>query len=279
MCKISLIIPVYGAAGTIAACLDSVMSQTLDAIEAILVDDHGPDDSMAIARQHIAAYAGPKQFVFTETPSNGGPGKARNLGIQRARGEYVAFLDSDDTLDPDFCLVLYNAARATEADLAFGHIAFVRPDGSRYIRHNPSVADGPFVGAAKRRYLRRFTSYFTTYIYRRDLLLENGIHFPNTRSAEDSCFLICSLLCAKRIISVDRALYHYRLQNSSTSLRRDPQRWRQRLESFRAMESFAREKGLWHPYRSTLRWLILKKGWMMAAKDYLKNNPGQRSTP
>ena len=272
MVKVSLVIPVYNAAAHIGACLASVQAQTLDEIEAILVDDHGPDDSIAVARQLLADYTGPKQFRFATTTANAGPGPARNHGIQVASGEYVAFLDSDDTLAPDFCQRLYEAAVHAEADMAFGAISFDLPDGSSTVRHNPPVQDGPFEGKAKRAYLRRFKSYFTTYLYRRSLLLERGIRFPETHSAEDSCFLICSLLSARRIAGDDRAVYHYAIHSSSTSQRKDPARWKNRLASFRTMVAFAREKGLFRPYRGTLRLLVLKKGYLLAAKDFLTNN-------
>ena len=272
MLKVSLIIPVYAARETIGACLASVLAQTLDDIETILVDDHGPDDSIAIARAFLKGYEGPKQFRFIETPANAGPGAARNLGIEKASGTYIGFLDSDDTLEPEFCASLFEAACSAGADLAFCHILFDGPGGKQHVRRNPSVPAGTFEGAVKRKYLRRFTSYFTTYIYRRAMLLESGICFPGTRSAEDSCFLVCSLLAARRIASVDRALYHYNLCPESISRKRDPQRWKQRLESFRMMEAFARRSGLYARYRGVIRLMILKKSWLMALKDYVTDN-------
>lgn len=272
MVKVSLVIPVYKAAAHIAACLDAVLAQTLDEIEAILVDDCSPDGSIAAARAHLAAYTGPKRFVFARTPANGGPGAARNLGIGLAQGDYVAFLDSDDSIAPDFCRALYEAAVHADADLAFCHIAFDYPDGRIRIRRNPAASDGAFEGKAKRSYLRRFKSYFTTYLYRRRMLAEEGIGFPGTRSAEDSCFLICSLLSARRIASVDRVLYRYRIGDASISRRRDPARWKNRIASFRALKAFARRKGFYSGYRHVLRLVICKKGWLMALRDYLSNN-------
>ena len=272
MCKVSVIIPVYRAEATLTACLESVAAQTLDELEAVLVDDHGGDGSVDVANRFIASYKGPKTIRLTATPANAGPGAARNCGIEAATGDYVAFLDSDDTLEPDFCRRLWEAARGADADLAVGSIVFDEPDGSATLRTNPPVEPGPFEGAAKRRYLRRFKAYFTTYLYRRNLLLEYGIRFPGTRSAEDSCFLICALLAARRIAPADDARYHYRIDAASISRRPDPGRWRQRIASLRAMEAFARDKGLYRPYRWTIRLLVLKKGWLMAFKDYLTNN-------
>lgn len=272
MNKVSLIIPVYKAREHIAGCLDSVLTQSLDDLEVVLVDDRGSDDSIDVARKHLADYAGPKRFRIVEMPANGGPGAARNFGIGQATGTYVAFLDSDDTLDPDFCRRLCEAAIRTDADIACGAISFDLPDGTSSIRHNPPVQDGPFEGTAKRAYLRRFKSYFTTYLYRRSLLIDEGIAFPDTHSAEDSCFLICSLLSARRIAADDRAVYHYKIHPSSVSQRRDPARWKNRLASFRNVVAFAREKGIYRPYRGIIRLLVLKKGYLMAAKDFLKNN-------
>ena len=272
MRKVSVIIPVYRAEATLTACLESVAAQTLDELEVVLVDDHGGDGSVDVANRFIASYKGPKTIRLTATPANAGPGAARNCGIEAATGDYVAFLDSDDTLEPDFCRRLWEAARGADADLAVGSIVFDEPDGSATLRTNPPVEPGPFEGAAKRRYLRRFKAYFTTYLYRRSLLLEYGIRFPGTRSAEDSCFLICALLAARRIAPADDARYHYRIDAASISRRPDPGRWRQRIASLRAMEAFARDKGLYRPYRWTIRLLVLKKGWLMAFKDYLTNN-------
>lgn len=272
MAEVSLIIPVYQARQHIDACIDTVLAQTLDALEVIFVDDHSSDGSIARARERLAGYTGPKHFVFARTEKNEGPGAARNLGIRLATAPYIAFLDSDDRLDADFCRALYDAALHTDADIARCHIAFDYPDGSRRIRRNPAVEDGPFEGKVKRRYLRRFTSYFTTYLYRRALLQEAGIAFPGTHSAEDSCFLICSLLSARRIAAVDRVLYHYCIAPDSVSKRRDPQRWKNRLRSFRALNAFVRSQASCRPYRGTVRLLTVRKGWLMALRDYLSNN-------
>lgn len=272
MVKVSLVIPVYNARTHLAECLDSVLAQTLDELEVVLVDDHGSDDSMAFAKERLAAYNGPKRFVFCQTAVNSGPGAARNLGIEKASGAYVGFLDSDDTLDPGFCAALFEAAAKVDADLAFGSIVFEFPDGKTVLKKNPAVEAGAFTGKAKRHYLCRFTSYFTTYLYRRSLLCDNQIRFPDTHSAEDSCFLICSLLSTGRIASVESVRYHYHIHGSSTSQRRDPARWKNRLASFRVMAAYAREKGLYRPYRHAIRLMILKKGWLLAAKDFLVNN-------
>ena len=266
--KVSIIVPVYNAGRFLEQTLQSVLLQDFTDWELLLVNDCSTDDSTEIIRRH----EDDKRIRLINLDKNGGAAVARNRGINLAKGRYIAFLDSDDTLEPGFCQRLWEAARSANADLAVGSIVFDEPDGTVTVRHNPPVEAGPFEGAAKKRYLRRFKAYFTTYLYRRSLLLEGGIRFPGTRSAEDSCFLICALLATRRIAPADEARYHYRIDPASISRKPDPGRWQQRLASLRAMEAFARDKGLYPRYRGTVRLQVLKKGWMMAAKDYLTNN-------
>ena len=117
MPKVTLIIPIYNAASYIEACLASLVAQTMDDIEVLLVDDHGRDDSMEVAQQFIEAHPSGKTFRMLATLHNMGPGAARNVGISAAQGEYIGFVDSDDVVAPDFCEQLYNAAKQHDADM------------------------------------------------------------------------------------------------------------------------------------------------------------------
>ena len=123
MPEVSIIVPVYNASEYIIPCIESLISQTLDDIEIILVDDHGQDDSISKVQSFVSEYKGSKSFVFAETPHNSGPGAARNVGLKCANGEYIAFVDSDDTIDADFCETLHRIAVEHSSDLACCDIA------------------------------------------------------------------------------------------------------------------------------------------------------------
>ena len=266
MTKLSVIIPLYNSSKFLASLFENIRQQTAaEDIEFVFIDDHGSDDSVAVAHSLAAKTQLTCRFGFT--PCNGGPGAARNAGLAMAGGEYLAFLDSDDRLEPDFCASLYAAASEHRADLAYCHILAVEGSKSRIWR-NPIVPSGDFA-PYRLAYLKRYKSFFTSYIYRREFILDNGISFPGTRSAEDSCFLTEALLLAGRIACVDKPMYHYLLRTDSVSTVRDDGRWLQRMASFDALLAFARSKGLYDGYKEILDYLYIKK----AAVGAARNNP------
>ena len=272
MPKVSLIIPVYNARDYIVPCVESLTNQSLDDIELLFVDDHGTDDSMDAVRRYAEGYGGKKQFRFLETSVNAGPGVARNVGIDAAEGEYVAFVDSDDWVENDFCETLYKAATRRNADLAFCNLRQDNlRDGSSVALTNPEISSGAFTEKKRKAFLTQFVSYFTTYLYRREFLLRNGLRFPGTRSSEDSSFLASCILSAERIASVEKSLYHYVLRSRSLSTKVDPTKYEQKLSAFDAFLGYARGKDLYEKYKEEIEFVYLKKAFLMAALTYVGN--------
>ena len=270
MCKVSIVIPVYNASAYIEDCLASLTAQTMDNIEILFVDDHGRDDSMECARRFIEAHPSGKTFRFLATPHNMGPGPARNVGIEAAQGEYVAFIDSDDVVEPDFCEQLYQAAKQYDADLAYCQAQLVK-DAETQPMNNPVIESGAFSGEKRSFFLTHYTTLFVSFLYRRSLINEYGIRFPSTRSAEDSYFLTCSLLAAKRIACIDKPLYHYLVHNESLSEVRNPKRYQEKIKSFDLLIQFARDKELYEANKEELDYIYLKKAYLLGIFTYIHN--------
>ncbi len=266
MSKVSVIIPLYNSAQHLTSLFENIAGQSIAAdLEFVFIDDHGCDDSVAAARSLAARSR--LRCVFGATESNSGPGVARNIGLSLAEGEYVAFLDADDALDPFFCEKLYGAAKAFGADLACCDILKI-DGGRREIWANPTVDSGPLCEAARELFLRRYKSYFTSFIYRRVFLAESGIAFPATSSAEDSCFLAEALLCSDSIAQVREPLYHYLYRAGSLSTAADGGRYRERLASFDAMLQFARDRGLYSGRKAELLdYIYIKKALITGVRD------------
>ena len=268
---VSLIIPVYNASSYIEACLASLLAQTMDDIELLLVDDHGSDNSMQLAQAYVEAHPTRKHVRFLSTPCNMGPGAARNVGIGAAQGEYIGFVDSDDVVDPNFCELLYTAARKHTADLAYCQAQLVKP-GEVIAMNNPVIESGAFDDRKRRHFLTHYTTLFVSFLYRRALLDEYGIVFPDTRSAEDSYFLTCALLAAQRMACVDQPLYQYLVHEESLSEMRNPRRYLDKLQSFDLLMEFARDKGFYESDRAELDYIYLKKGYLLSLLTYIYND-------
>ncbi len=115
MPKISIIIPVYKVENYLARCLNSLLKQTFIDFEVILVDDCSPDNSGAICDEYAAKDS---RFKVIHAEKNGGLSVARNLGLAQSKGEYIAFIDSDDYVAPEYLQVLLDTLEKNQADIA-----------------------------------------------------------------------------------------------------------------------------------------------------------------
>ncbi len=232
--KVSVIIPVYNAALYIADTLQSLLLQTMQDFEVLLVDDHGQDNSMAIAKDMVDEDA---RFRFLETPKNSGPGVARNIGIAEAKGEYVAFLDSDDVWAPEFLTqhLQLSEKKGVAYDLTYCQLKYKGGKRDGEVHRNPVLPAGRFEPPLKKEFLRRFVTFSVCFLYRRDFLLSNHLLFPNQRNSEDTNFLIKALLLAESIACVDIPLYIYNVREESLTTGHNPNRYKERMLSLNAL--------------------------------------------
>jgi glycosyltransferase involved in cell wall biosynthesis len=207
---------------------------------------------------------------FLATPHNMGPGAARNIGIEEARGEYIGFVDSDDVVTSDYCEQLYTAAQSCNADLSYCQATLVNGKEEQPMS-NPVIGSGAFDGDERRYFLSHYVTMMWTFLYKRDVVMKYGIRFPSTRSAEDSYFLTCSLLAAKHIACVDKPMYHYLVHAESLSESRNPKRYADKVKSFDLLMQFAREKGFYEANKEELDYIYLKKGYLLGILTYIYN--------
>ncbi|MBO6013824.1 MAG: glycosyltransferase family 2 protein [Bacteroidales bacterium] len=277
MPKVSIISPVYQAAPFIEACLDSILKQSFQDFEVLLVDDHGPDNSMELARSFVAQRGEEHRFRFLETPQNSGPGIARNIGIEAAQGDFVVFVDSDDLLKPEYLQQLLASAVSAEGsyrDLAYCQLAY--SNGKEY--RNPVLEAGMFTSRKKSFFLKHFVTFAVCFMYRREFLLENNLFFPNERNSEDTNFLTRCLLLAQSIACVDKPLYVYCVRDNSLTTGRNRNKWKQRLsaanklmEAFRSMKFNPRYKDLHlEHYNAVMYYIYFKKGLAQALLDLVR---------
>lgn len=272
MPKVSIIIPVYGVEKFIAKCTESLLAQTLDDFEVFFVDDHGPDKSMEVAQKCVENSPRKSMFHFIETPHNMGAGMARNYALPMTQGEYVAFVDSDDWVEPTMFEELYNRAKTQDADLCYGQAIKDYDDGKpSEILKNPDMNEGVISHEGRAFFLTHYVSLFWTFIYKRSLIMDNDIRYPEERCADDSYFVSCSLFTAKTIAKVDKPFYHYLIRANSVVTTKNPTKYVKRITVFNKLMEFAKQKGVYDEFKSEIDFLYIKKGYLVSSFNYIMN--------
>ena len=274
MIKVSVILPVYGVADYIVKCTESLLAQTLKEIEFLFVDDHGPDNSIELLKQTIAGNPREKQFRILTPEHNLGAGMARNYAIPEAKGEYIAFVDSDDWIEPDMFEVLYATAKSQDADLCYSQEYKDYEDHSAetVILKNPIVEPGDFTYEKKAYFLTHYVSYFTTFLFKRSFIERRAIRYPEDRSADDSFFLACALMTEESITRVDKPLYHYLIRPGSVSTTKDSVKYKKRLAIFSKLLAYAKTQNVYDSLKQELDFLYIKKGYISSLVNYVTNS-------
>ena len=273
MIKVSVILPVYGVADYIEACTKSLLAQTLDEVEFLFVDDHGPDDSIAILQRTIEGHPRAHQFRVLTPDHNLGAGMARNFGIPEAQGEYISFIDPDDTVEPDMLEVLYNKAKSLDADICCCYMQKCFPDGSTGdLLVNPHVEEGALTHAKRAFVLTHYVSLFASMIYRREMIIANDIRFPEDRAADDSYFVSCVWMKAASVAYVDRPLYHYLIRPGSVTTTKQSDKYKKRLAVFGKLMQYAKGHGVYEEYKPEIDYMYLKKGYLSSVANYIRNS-------
>ncbi|WP_200307909.1 bifunctional glycosyltransferase/CDP-glycerol:glycerophosphate glycerophosphotransferase [Streptomyces adelaidensis] len=214
----SVVVIVYNDEARLSTAVRSVLEQTLRSVEVVIVDDHSTDGSYEVAGRLAAEH--PDRVRAYRLPENsGGCGAPRNHGIQRTRGEYVLFLDSDDVLERNACRNMLEAAESTGADLVSGLCVRVHVD----TRTRKEVKWYPWLYARTRTLdsvselpdLLVYDTLSTNKCYRRDFLVEGGLKFPVGIHYEDLFFSAQAYAAARRITLIPNRVYDWNVVESS----------------------------------------------------------------
>lgn len=210
---ISVVVPVYKVEPYLEKCVESILAQTYSNLEVILVDDGSPDNCGKICDQ--LQQKDPRIVVIHK--SNGGLSSARNAGIEIAHGEYIGFVDSDDSIEPDMYEKLYQAIQSDETELAVCAVNYVYEDGK--ILTKPGLGKNAtfnFHEAMIEMNLHRLFDMATwSKLYHRDLF--EGLRFPMGKLSEDYYVMFRILDRAQKISYVDAYCYNYLQRKNSVT--------------------------------------------------------------
>ena len=243
MVKVSVIVPVHNSESYLHKCVDSLLAQTEENIEIILVDDCSSDSSRELIRSYASQHPG--EVVPLYLDENIRQGGARNRGIDIARGEYIAFVDSDDFVEPDMCRVLYETAAG--ADMCCADYFIDDGESLKTVTVNPGQGSG--MTQERKAWFAGHCGYFWSRIYRRDFLDEFGLRFPEKTFFEDAYFNFMTILYARTLVKASGKYYHYyQSENSTIRSQGDPRQY-ERIGIPSLILRDCRARGIYELYR------------------------------
>lgn len=208
--KLSLIIPIYNASTYLASSLESLLSQTFQDFELILVDDGSTDDSASICD----AYTAKDDRVKVLHEVHHGVAHSRQVGLETARGEYVLYVDADDQVEPDMIADMYQEAVSKKADLVICDYWELTHEGEVYCKQEPTALDG--VAVLEDVLSGKLYGALWNKMMRREWLLRTKAAFPQQLTMrEDLIFLSQCLPYASKIAYIPKAYYGYERRNTS----------------------------------------------------------------
>jgi|UniRef100_UPI0040261529 hypothetical protein BACCOPRO_03219 len=205
--NVSVIVPIYNVQNFIAHCAHSLLSQTLESVEYIFVDDCSPDNSMDILRDVLGQYPHRQEQVkLIVHEVNQGLPATRNSGLKVATGEYIFHCDSDDFVETDMLKQMYVAAKQQDADIVWADWYLSYACKERYMKqpsfNSPEDAlKAMLSGAMKYNVWNK--------LVRRQLYTDNKIAFPAGYGMGEDMTTLMLFAYAKRVCYLPKAFYHY----------------------------------------------------------------------
>ncbi|MBP0726091.1 CDP-glycerol glycerophosphotransferase family protein [Bacillus sp. RG28] len=241
--KVSVVVIVYNKEDILHETLDSVLNQSLNDIEIIIVNDGSTDNSKEVIKEYTQKSP---QLIYIEQ-ENSGPSAARNTGLRHATGEYVAFLDGDDTVDPTTYEFMYREAKKAQADTFVGDIQCFNETKKWKLPYMKRLFKK---GLPKVRHILKnpelnFSPSASNKLFNRSMLTNNNIQFnEELRVGEDLLFTQQALICSNKTVVNKRTVLNYRVLSNGDSLIQSSsiRFFRDLLETQKELVSFYKEK-------------------------------------
>ncbi len=264
--KISVIVPVYNVERYISQAIESVIRQTYNNWELLLIDDGSTDESGQI----IDKYSSNDSRIKSLHQTNKGASAARNLGIEHASGKFFFFLDSDDYLPSDALMHLISHQKKADADMVIGDFE-LGVNGKIYPYKHPACYN-------KVQFINDFLASFWVIIWgslvKASIFVKNNIRFPEgVIYSEDFYTILLVLLSSGRIINCRHTVYHYNRDNElSVTHQECLTKITNERDIYLRCLSLLKDKGLLNLYEKPLAWRLLKiEQALIYNSDYFEN--------
>jgi glycosyltransferase involved in cell wall biosynthesis len=255
MIEVSIIIPIYNSEKYLRKCLDSIINQTFQKIEIILVNDGSKDNSLNIMNEYKAK----DRRIKVINQENQGQGEARNNGIKIACGNYITFVDSDDWIAENHIENLYKILINNNADISVCNMAMIMEENLKNIKSKMFTFEEMTGKDAIKELLldKQLKSYPWGKLYKKAIFIENNIFFPKKMFYEDLAIILQAFFFSNKVVFSNNYSYFY-LQNSDSSTRKPNinNLW-DRLKALEMIKTFFIEKNVFDKYKCDYKHLCL----------------------
>ncbi len=242
MIKVSIIVPIYNVEEYIEKCLETLVNQTLQEIEIILVNDGSTDETESKIEKYLNKYPEKIKYLKKE---NGGLSDARNYGIPYAKGKYIAFVDSDDYVELNMYEEMYKKAESEQADLVECDFIWEYP--------NKQKIDTGKIYKNKKEALLYARVVAWNKLIRREILEKANIQFPKGLRYEDTEFFYKLLPTLNKIGFVKTPMVHY-IQRSNSIANTQNERVKEIFQIWDNVLKFYKENNLFEEYKNELEY-------------------------
>lgn len=252
MIKVSIIVPVHNSEMYLHKCLDSLVNQSLEEIEIILINDNSTDESINILQEYKNRY--PNKIILIDSKERQGPGGARNEGLNIASGQYIGFVDSDDYVEIEMFEELYNLAISGNYDMV--DCCFENKRVEKFALSTTENTWGK-LNIEKRRQLIAYPGFLWSKIIKRNILIENHIRFRENVTYEDMDFLPVVMLYLKSVYATDLLLYYYEnnLHSITNSYEKDIQ-IKDKMTALKALVEKFKELNAYEDYKEEITFQV-----------------------
>ena len=256
-------VPFYNNADVLGDCLASIAAQTFRDLEVIMVDDGSTDDGARVARERAAA---DPRFTLLQVP-NGGPGRARNLGVERATGEFLAFVDGDDMLPQHAYETLLHTLESSGSDFVSGAVQRIGTAGVHSSGLHERAIKGRKIGTHVTRSPELLYDISVwNKLFRKSFWDAHGLHYPEGMVWEDLQLMTRAHVLARAVDVIGDHVYYWRERAagefSITQNRADIGNLRDRISALLAIDAFLRERAPARTARAHQRKALVNDLWL-----------------
>lgn len=264
MIEFTIIIPFYNVEKYIDRCLKSVMAQSYQNYEVILVDDGSTDDSIIVAKKYQKEYCEKIKLI---EQNNKGQGGARNTGIKNAQGEYLVFVDSDDWIDKDLLLRVHNIVQNNKYQIITYNAYLAYNHHNEFFDMNLSIKGEQDIRLNKN--ILRISLAVWNKVFRRDFWEKVNVQFPEKTIYEDTSITVIMLMNSEKIFFLDEPLYYYYQRKNSTMHAKYSVKKKDIISVNSDLKKYAIEKKMFDKYRDEIEWIATNTIYLMIVHEII----------